>query len=460
MSLLDYYKPLPKDFGTRDAADTLHELAVEFVDKHETAGSLELLSLLETQGRSLSADAKQRLAKTRRLLQFAALSALPKATFVEFIETSAVQFIPNQEMDLFREIRNRIIAVDGSIADEEKEVVRKALDRNVERIGSQDLTIGSEILPPTGANWIKAYRAKAGTNDRGSITRSQFLFDEPAAVALTESERNVLADLLYLYDLMGVPTGQPGAIDTLDPYLFLNEPGLELDQTFEELREEEEQERAEITKRVSQGVAPTTSTEAVAQRPSAPPKRSLRLPTEERKTPPAPATPQKNVVREKPQPNASEQPKRKKLDVGRAPLPSAVKPAPEQPAAAPFVQPTQAPQKKAEPKMFTELNQVSDISALSLHALRNAKGGPVAAIKNAAQQAAGLIAAAPGDLAVAQKTWKQTELYKVYIEMGNESMSSSKNIAQVSEERKQLKKPVLTPEEFEAVAELSRVFTS
>jgi septum formation inhibitor MinC len=53
--------------------------------------------------------------------------------------------------------------------------------------------------------------------------------------------------------------------------------------------------------------------------------------------------------------------------------------------------------------------------------------------------------------------WKKSQIYRAYIEMGNDSMQQGKSIADVATFRKTSGKPFLTEPQFHAVSEVSRL---
>lgn len=57
------------------------------------------------------------------------------------------------------------------------------------------------------------------------------------------------------------------------------------------------------------------------------------------------------------------------------------------------------------------------------------------------------------------KAWRQSEIYRLYLTIGAESMAEKKSVNQVILERKAAGKPFLLPEEFNAVADLNRRLT-
>jgi len=54
------------------------------------------------------------------------------------------------------------------------------------------------------------------------------------------------------------------------------------------------------------------------------------------------------------------------------------------------------------------------------------------------------------------KAWKNSEINKLYLEIGTESIDQEKSVNQVIEQRKQQGKPTLTEEEFNAIVELNQ----
>ncbi|HRY63669.1 MAG TPA: hypothetical protein P5267_03660, partial [Patescibacteria group bacterium] len=57
------------------------------------------------------------------------------------------------------------------------------------------------------------------------------------------------------------------------------------------------------------------------------------------------------------------------------------------------------------------------------------------------------------------RAWRQSEIYRLYLAIGGESMTEKKSISQVINERKAAGKLFLMPEEFNAVADLNRKLT-
>ncbi len=494
MSLLKYHQPLPKNLQDQQAAAKIQTIAADFSRKHEVEGSIELLRYIVEQGKN-EALTRPSLQKAIARLQLTALPSIREADFYKFFETNVIGFLPEPDIDVFMQIRTRMIATWPTNRDEKKEEIRRSLEKNKETIGKEALPAvqGGSPMAPTGGNWIRAYRQQVGAGEHNNIERSRFLFSHPVASKLPIPDRDLLADFLYLYDLLKVPTGTIGAIDMIDisPWIAIQEGPIE--ETFDEVEERRKKERMRRQQRgqvtaapeaieaevaANKPVQPTTTPASrpmikplTAPQPVLKPIAVPRTPTGPKLIPlkkPLPPVAQAQAQAQAPKPvQTPAQPPRPMDAAARTaslatgkPLQAALPPKPKpllqpEPSKPPVISP---PTAIAIP--FQGLKTIQDISMLNLAALRATPEGSANALKQAAVQARKLLAASPKDIAKARELWKATDAYKLYVEIGSASIGSSKNAAQMMEERSQLKQPTLTPEEFEAVAELGRAFSA
>lgn len=129
--------------------------------------------------------------------------------------------------------------------------------------------------------------------------------------------------------------------------------------------------------------------------------------------------------------------------------------------------PLQKPDKKMEasPKADKKydkfvLNSLEDLENIPVRSLDLVAGDTEALkaeLKKQIQNIANVERVNKGDIV---QSWKQSKIYKAYVEMGNDSMQQGKSIPEVVTWRKASSNDYLTEDQFHAVADVSRLLQS
>jgi hypothetical protein len=117
------------------------------------------------------------------------------------------------------------------------------------------------------------------------------------------------------------------------------------------------------------------------------------------------------------------------------------------------------PKVPLKPKELTtlRLKTLDDLSKLSPRALDYEGQDETKMIGRLKQEIQNIANTSGAKRAEIIETWKQSNLYHTYVDMGNDSMQKNKGIMEVSAFRKTEGKPYLTEPQFHAVSEISRL---
>lgn len=500
MALSTFLDPIPSALDDQ-VTQQLADVAAAIVRAQDTQAAHELkfltAGLLQAQG---AAQPSAQLAPTVALLDLMLFDTLTQQEALTWIRQNFVSFLADERIDLFRQVRLRLLAMSPQTRVTEKEAMRRALASAEQHIGASPLVIDGQSVPPTVANWITAYRRSSQVPKRTNIERSQFLFDDQTAKSLDESERHVVADTLYMYDLLGLATGENGALDTPDPAHYLDEQEgiVSVEAMFnplEEYTQEQEQgaTRSNSTDRPEDDLLADGSaqSEGDTDQKGADQQGSVRLEgTNDQKdtdqqdfVPLEGATDQKGADQQDSVGSIDLQKEEKTLelraqrssdgDVSTAMSTqsdreqdgaeqgvahSAVAQATAENAASsrPSRRTSQDASAETSSEPFRGLTSPASAKYMSLQGLRSAGSGFVAAMQASTERAKQLSqdSGAQQELLNAFKT---TDTYAVYVDMGSESVDAGVALSHVSQERQQMKQPYLLPEEFEVVSQFMRV---
>ncbi|MFA6322520.1 MAG: hypothetical protein WCX71_03505 [Candidatus Buchananbacteria bacterium] len=117
-----------------------------------------------------------------------------------------------------------------------------------------------------------------------------------------------------------------------------------------------------------------------------------------------------------------------------------------------------SPVKKNEPVFFKPqlLGPVEEIKTMNLTDFRRLNSDPQKATEKILEKIELLQDQSLVEKIRGIKAWKESEVYQMYLSLGNQAMAEKKTIAQVISERQSLNQPTLSNEEIEAIIELSQ----
>jgi hypothetical protein len=215
--------------------------------------------------------------------------------------------------------------------------------------------------------------------------------------------------------------------------------------------------------REAPGIAETVVRGAPGTPPTAPPKAEAKAPAEGflaarrriAKVPSAvPKAPKAEPVPKAPPAELRKEEKRKMLPaVSAKPRPGVV-----DLKRAEKVKPAAAAPTLPKKEISFKLESIDSIKKLSDEHFRKISDDPNVAAERIKSEVARLTATSPMDRSRAKEAWQQSELYKLYIAMGEDGMRMGKPISEVVKSRKAMRRPYLSEEEFGAVVELSKMF--
>jgi hypothetical protein len=335
-----------------------------------------------------------------------------------------------------------------------------ALKKNEQVLGKELIAVPGQEIPQPGhvKNWLIDYDDYLGAGKHSDIERTRYLFESSNTKKLTDKERAILDKVLKLYELLKLTPRDLGGLAT---YSF---PLLEL----EKIRMKGKLPVTKPLPKVSISTLPKPA--VILPAPVVPP---VEIP-KPKLIPPKPFVPPvkppeiTRVTRPevispkiKPAPEFKPVPPRPVFPhPAPRPIPPEIKPAisarPPRITAAPPLPPTRPIVLSLRPKSLVEIISIDDIKKLAISDFRSyAEVAKDSAMVITEKINTLLVSVSPLDRIKALSFWKESDLYKLYIEMGRESMAQDKSIKELAEERKAQIKPYLTEEEFEAVTEIS-----
>ena len=338
--------------------------------------------------------------------------------------------------------------------------LKDTVNRADGKIGTANITLAREAKsqPPLVKNWLADYDDIMGVEYHEDIERSNYFVRSRNVRELTDQDKEVLRRLFYFYDLLKLKITDLGGLGSLsavtldievteaeekplkrfeplfDPLELLEEkipsvplkpavapsvpakPPAELEKEIEAKRKAEEERIARLEREMKPKVAP-------------PPKVEIPKPLEVPKAPPRPEV-----------------------------APPKIKPAPEfKPTKPPRIEAAlPSPIPSSKPRAPVKITSIDDIKKLNLDDFRSYREVPCDSAQVITEKINSILAeASPLDKIKALSFWKESELYKLYIEMGRESMAQGISVKELAEKRRAEEKPFLSHEEFEAIVEIS-----
>lgn len=124
------------------------------------------------------------------------------------IFSSAVNFLLDQEVDLYQEIADGYLYHGYDLEENIRfsDSLLYALRQNTETIGEQPITVKQRLIKPTISAWLEDYedRVPAG-RPRHTIDRARYLNQSIAAQRLPPPEKNRLLEVTKIYDFLRFP---------------------------------------------------------------------------------------------------------------------------------------------------------------------------------------------------------------------------------------------------------------
>lgn len=105
------------------------------------------------------------------------------------------------------------------------------------------------------------------------------------------------------------------------------------------------------------------------------------------------------------------------------------------------------------PKPMSLVDELADVA---VEDFREGFGGPRAAVAKVVEKLALLAEESYAQRAEGVAAWRRSALYRMYLDLGRESMASGKAVDDIIADRTARHEPTLTAEEFALIADLNR----
>ena len=368
------------------------------------------------------------------LLKFEALDLYSDGDVLNLIEKHCLEglmFSPN----FFRSLSIKMALTPLSFRDDYLEDLKDALKKNIQKIGIADITLTGETRPqpPLVKNWLRDYDDVIGIEYHDDVERSNYFVRSRNVRGLSDQDKETLRRLFYLYDLLKLKITDLGGLGSL-PAATL---GIEVTKAEEKplKRFKPLFDPLDLVEKK----APSPPKPAIPTAPSKPPEEIEREIEAKRKE-------EERVARLEKEMRAKVAPP-SKVKIPKPPVePPLIKPAPEFKATRPprieAAPPSPKPAPPVGPKMPIKIKSLDDIKKLSVSDFRSYAELPKDSAYAIAEKINSLLSkASPLDKMKALSFWKESELYKLYIEMGRESMAQGISLEELAEKRKGEGKP-------------------
>lgn len=323
------------------------------------------------------------------------------------------------KIDVEKKLRLKLLQMPYKTRDPFLKEIKKALEENTEILGEKDLKTGPELREkPYLKNWLKDYEKTLGAGKHGKLEIADYLFKSQNARRLTSEERGILRKILEFYEKLKLEVIDPDALSTYSLSTFgIRSIGTGFKRRFMPM--------AAAVPVPPKKAKPVPPLEAFAPEREAAvrarPKVSKVSP------PPTPIQP----VEARPEEMVVDLREKKRAQFLKAmPIPIDV------------LAKLNTPQGLAQltPKDFRSLGRDARASAEFL----------ISKIRK-------LAAASPLDRVACKDNLRKSELYRIYLSFGKESLDTGRSIREVSEVRKREGRSYLTEEEYGAVGGVMKI---
>lgn len=387
-----------------------------------------------------------------------------KVYMIDFLtEDEIIRFFEEHFLDILKteinyeeRLRSRMMDMPYKYRDKFLDKIKTALENNKQEIGEY-IQLGTQKanVKPYIKNWIKDYNDVLGKDRHFKIEIADYLFKSDNATREGKEVRETLKKLFNFYEKLKLKIDDPFSLSTYALSLFgieaIGEEG-SIKAKFKPIGEEE----------IPPEELPAPSELDKEFRPAAlaaEPKKSVKEPK------PSIAEKRKDLgIPPKAKPELSK-PKPSMVPKEKTPLSKAPKPEYRKTDVVDLKR-REREEKTAMPKReesagktsAMSMNSVDNIKNLNLQNFRAVSNDPYAASENIKGKISKLILESPENREKAKENWRQSDLYKLYTDIGRESMNTGMPIAKIISAREKINKPTLSENEFKAVVELSKMF--
>lgn len=447
-----------KIFTELNSAQTLEKVKKEhsriiadgLIEGANVEPTLELQQSLEERLKREQVADKRLLSEYKAILvslRIRSFSYFPEQKVYNFLKAhfvTAATYDAIGEVSLYSNLRHFLGRNDIMERDRMLQLVTQNIRQCTEVIGKKSINLSGTSMPPQFRNWIRDYVDTIGAGRKTLEGIRRYLSESENARGLNRVERSILQRALKFYELAKVPTKEIGSLGNKPLVLWGFSPS-EVESIDEDLFDVEipdpllsQYETYSAFKSGKVVAAVENNSPSKQKRES-----STRVPAPQSKSPQSALRQQQGRAQEA-RPAQSQNP------LSRPPL--SLKKQQEK-RERPQVISQQKPKNLESPsnKARFAIKTIADIEQIDVDAFRSIAQSSVERDKKINDSLSRLKNDHPSLL----EFWQKSPLYRLYLEIGRESMSGDKSVAEIAQDLKSQNKPYLSEEEFAAVAQMS-----
>lgn len=307
--------------------------------------------------------------------------------------------------------------------------IRENIKENNEILGNKRINVNGESSKSTIKNWLKDYDKVVGAGEHGELDISNYLFKTENAKILNSDDKNILKEILRLYERLKLDMMHPNGIATYPLYFFgIREVGKGLDKKY--LPKDPKEYKTEMEKRKKTREEKKKAVKSGISDQNLMPRKSDLAPTNDQVQ--ATKASRQNLPQSEPRTQLPEQELLSKK--------SAFEKKKEEKFAG----------LKSVPKIsIAKLSSATSLQKLKIEDFRSYGKDAKSSGAYMANKIKKLIENSPENKEAIKHYLRRSELYKTYLEQGKESLDTKKDLAEIAHNRKNKGEKYITKEEFE-----------
>jgi hypothetical protein len=457
-----------KNLNSISNFERIKEIADDIVE-HQVADEAQnfyndLEKKLKESGIEGNVELYKRYQKILGRVGLTALPCFPVEKFYDVVRKNIAVGLADDDIDLVAGIRRKLIEYPMAFRDDIKVNARKALRESTSTLGSKPIVSSDKKeKSPTVGNWIRDYDKFLGMGKHSRVEQSDYLFKSDNVKGLKPEERKKLDHLIRLYEKLKWSSYELGAIDNPSLEIFLpvtgpvershprelgklrdrKRPSIPTGINPKEARAKEEPEEKrslgklsdmpvkraftpesqdEKKERVQEKVSATEEPKSMPKpRKLAKPKSDLEMKAEQLRK----GVPERGVNEKKPKDMSFD------IKSKHAKAPKAI-----------------------SDKSLKKLSTPQSVSQLDINDFRNFGKDAASSSTFIQSKISKLSSYSPLDKETVKSSLRKSELYRLYLSQGKESLDLKKGIGEVVELRKKDGRPYMEEDEYEAVKNL------
>ncbi|MFC1663250.1 hypothetical protein ACFL04_03770 [Patescibacteria group bacterium] len=165
------------------------------------------------------------------------LQFLTENETVYLFENHLREALTMEDFDIDDAWRGKILTINLlDIRDMFKKRIRNTMERNKQRLTSEDLVIDEERVEPTIGNWIRAYNVALGTEIVPLVKYTEYLFRDKNITKLSDKERALIETLVTFYEKLKLSSETPEGLEENIPVDDKERPGDIIGGVFQPLK--------------------------------------------------------------------------------------------------------------------------------------------------------------------------------------------------------------------------------